>query len=69
MEQRRKEIRDLPSSLALSLSLFLSLSLPPSLLPSFFSFLFKDLFIYFIHMSTLSMSSDTPEEGIRSHYR
>jgi hypothetical protein len=23
----------------------------------------------FMHMSTLSLSSDTPEEGIRSHYR
>ena len=28
----------------------------------------KDLFI-FIYMSTLSLSSDTPEEHIRSHYR
>jgi hypothetical protein len=26
-------------------------------------------FIYFMYMSTLSLSSDTPEEGIRSHYR
>jgi hypothetical protein len=26
-------------------------------------------FIYFIYMSTLSLSSDTLEEGIRSHYR
>jgi hypothetical protein len=25
--------------------------------------------IYFIYVSTLSLSSDTPEEGIRSHYR
>jgi hypothetical protein len=25
--------------------------------------------IYFMYMSTLSMSSDTPEEGIGSHYR
>jgi hypothetical protein len=28
---------------------------------------FKDLFILF--MSTLKLSSGTPEEGIRSHYR
>jgi hypothetical protein len=27
------------------------------------------LFIYFMYVSTLSLSSDTPEEGIRSHYR
>jgi hypothetical protein len=27
------------------------------------------LFIYLVYMSTLSLSSDTPEEGIRSHYR
>jgi hypothetical protein len=25
--------------------------------------------IYFMYVSTLSMSSDTPEEGVRSHYR
>jgi hypothetical protein len=25
--------------------------------------------IYFMYVSTLSLSSDTPEEGIRSHYR
>jgi hypothetical protein len=31
--------------------------------------IFKDLFIYLMHMSTLSLSSDTPEEGVRSHYR
>jgi hypothetical protein len=31
---------------------------------------FKDLFIYFIHMSIPPLlSSETPEEGIRSHYR
>jgi hypothetical protein len=35
----------------------------PSFLPSF------DLFIYFICMSTVQLSSYTPEEGIRSHYR
>jgi hypothetical protein len=35
-------------------------------LPSFFK---KDLFIYFIYMSTLLLSSDTLEEGIRTHYR
>jgi hypothetical protein len=32
-------------------------------------FLYKLLFIYFIYVSTLSLSSCTPEEGIRSHYR
>jgi hypothetical protein len=26
-------------------------------------------FIYFMYMSILLLSSDTPEEGIRSHYR
>ena len=26
-------------------------------------------FIYFIYLSTLLQTSDTPEEGIRSHYR
>ena len=30
-------------------------------------FLKKDLFMYFMYMNVLS--SDTPEEGIRSHYR
>jgi hypothetical protein len=35
----------------------------------FFSFLFKICFISFIHMSTLLLSSATPEEGIRSHDR
>jgi hypothetical protein len=29
----------------------------------------KDLFIYFMYVGTLSLFSDTPEEGIRSHYR
>jgi hypothetical protein len=33
-----------------------------------FYFFFLRL-IYFIHTSTLQLSSDTPEEGIRSHYR
>jgi hypothetical protein len=33
-------------------------------------YFFKDLFfIYFIYVNTMSLSSDTPEEGIRSHYR
>jgi hypothetical protein len=32
-------------------------------------FLFSLRFTYFIYMSTLSLSSDTPEEGIGSHYR
>jgi hypothetical protein len=52
------------------------LSLSPVLLDSSyfvklsfeFSF-FKDLFIYFMYISTLQLSSDTPEEGIGSHYR
>jgi hypothetical protein len=30
---------------------------------------FKDLFIYFMYMSTPLLSSDTPEEGVRSHYQ
>jgi len=30
------------------------------------SFFFKILFIYFMYVSTLLLSSDTPEEGIRS---
>jgi hypothetical protein len=29
-------------------------------------FFFKDLFIYLMYVSTLSLSSDTPEEGIGS---
>ena len=47
-----------------------SLSILPISLHSSHSF-FVDLkkFIYFIHMSTLYLSSDTAEEGIRSHYR
>jgi hypothetical protein len=32
-------------------------------------FLFKVYFIYLIYVSTLSLSSDTPEEGAGSHYR
>jgi hypothetical protein len=35
----------------------------------YYYYYFKDLFIYFIYMSILSLSSDTPEEGVRSHYR
>ena len=34
-----------------------------------FAYFLKDLFIYFMYMRTLSLSSVTPEEGIRSHYR
>jgi hypothetical protein len=32
---------------------------------------FKDLFkkIFFLYMSTVPLTSDAPEEGIRSHYR
>jgi hypothetical protein len=47
-----------------SLSLFLPLSLSKVYLSFFF---FKDLFIMYI--GTLELSSNTPEEGIRSHYR
>jgi hypothetical protein len=36
---------------------------------SFFLSFFLSLKIYLFIMSTLSLSSDTPEEGIRSHYR
>jgi len=32
-------------------------------------YLFICLLIYLLSVSTLSLSSDTPEEGIRSHYR
>jgi hypothetical protein len=34
----------------------------------FFSFFKKD-FIYLCYVSTLLLPLDTPEEGIRSHYR
>jgi hypothetical protein len=33
---------------------------------SFLFLLFQGLFIYFMHVSPLSLSSDAPEEGIRS---
>jgi len=33
------------------------------------SFFFRIGFIYFMYVSTLSLSSDSPEEGIGSHYR
>jgi hypothetical protein len=33
------------------------------------SFFFKKIFIYFIYVSTLLLSSDTPEEDFISHYR
>ena len=32
-------------------------------------FLFLKRFIYFMYMSTMYLSSDTPDEDIRSHYR
>jgi hypothetical protein len=32
-------------------------------------FIFYDVFIYFIYVSMLLLCSDTPEEGVRSHYR
>jgi hypothetical protein len=31
--------------------------------------IFLKYFIYFIYVSTPLLSSDTPEEGIRPHYR
>jgi hypothetical protein len=34
-----------------------------------FIYLFIYLFIYVMYVSILSMSSDTPEDGIGSHYR
>jgi hypothetical protein len=44
---------------------FLFFSCPRVAGPHFF---YKDLFIiYFMYMSTPLLSSDTPEEGIRSH--
>jgi hypothetical protein len=36
---------------------------------SSFSFLFFFFFNLFYDVSTLSLSSDTPEEAVRSHYR
>jgi len=30
---------------------------------------FLKIYLFILYMSTLSPSSDTPEEGIRSHYR
>jgi hypothetical protein len=36
--------------------------------PTVYLFFFFLRFIYFMYVSTLSLSSDTPEEGIRSHY-
>jgi hypothetical protein len=35
----------------------------------FFKIKIKKRFIYLMYVSTLQLSSDTPEEGIRSHYR
>jgi hypothetical protein len=32
-------------------------------------FFLKELFIYFTYISTLFLSSDTPEKAIRSHYK
>ena len=42
------------------------LTTEPSLQSTIF---FKDLFIYFMYMSTPLLFPDAPEEGIRSHYR
>jgi hypothetical protein len=46
-----------------------SSSLPPIASLTFSSFKKKELFIYFMDVSILYLSSDTPEESIRSHYR
>jgi len=43
--------------------------LPPSPSPSLPLFFFFFLKIYLLYITTLLLSSDTPEEGIRSHYR
>ena len=40
-----------------------------SVIQVFTIYFFKDLFIYFMHMSTPLLSSGTPEEVIGSHYR
>jgi hypothetical protein len=37
-------------------------------LVSFFLFSFLLRFIYYYRLSTLLLSSDTPEEGVRFHY-
>jgi hypothetical protein len=36
---------------------------------SLFVFVFLNIYLFYVYMNTLSLSSDTPEEGIRSHYR
>ena len=56
-----------------------SVSPPPPLPPSvlyfamvfiyLFNFIFFKRFIYLLYVSTLQLSSDAPEEGVRSHYR
>ena len=56
--------------LAQPLTVDLGEAAPPASVSSLFFFVFlKDVFIYFMYVSTLSLSSDTPEESIRSHYR
>jgi hypothetical protein len=40
-----------------------------SLLSFFLSFFFLKNYLFVLCLSTLSLSSDTTEEGIRSHYR
>ena len=45
---------------------FHSRGISPALVCNCFFLFSKDLFIYFMYVSTLSLSSDTPEEGIRS---
>jgi hypothetical protein len=56
--------------LAQPLTVDLGEAAPPASVSSLFFFVFlKDVFIYFMYVSTLSLSSDTPEESIRSYYR
>jgi hypothetical protein len=53
--------------LALRSAIFLINTIYFKIYNSVLTFLKNDLFIYFMYLSTLSLSSDTPEEGIRSH--
>jgi hypothetical protein len=54
--------------LFIHLSILLIIYLSIYLLIIYLLSFFKD-FIYFMYMSTVLLSSDTPEEGIRFHYR
>jgi hypothetical protein len=63
VDQAGLELRDSPASASQVLGLKVCATTP-----GYFLTFLKDLFIYFMYVSTLSLSSDTPEEGIRSHY-